>query len=81
MTNPDDDPRGPWTSGDLSARNYYSEGIYPVTCPLRPRSRADRRQAQYWRVSKEKFLEMDRDGRIWWGKEGNGDATAQALPF
>lgn len=30
--NPDNDSRGPWTSGDLSARNYYSEGIYPVTC-------------------------------------------------
>jgi adenine-specific DNA-methyltransferase len=25
----------------------------------------------YWRVSKEKFLEMDRDQRIWWGSDGN----------
>ena len=25
-TNPDNDPRGPWTSGDLSARNYYGDG-------------------------------------------------------
>ncbi len=25
----------------------------------------------YWRVSKEKFLEMDRDKRIWWGKDGS----------
>ncbi len=24
--NPDDDARGPWTSGDLSARNFYGEG-------------------------------------------------------
>jgi adenine-specific DNA-methyltransferase len=24
--NPDNDPRGPWKPGDLSARNYYSEG-------------------------------------------------------
>lgn len=25
----------------------------------------------YWRVSKEKFDELDRDGRIWWGKAKN----------
>lgn len=31
--NPDNDPRGPWTSGDLQARNFYSEGTYAITCP------------------------------------------------
>jgi adenine-specific DNA-methyltransferase len=25
----------------------------------------------YWRVSKTKFEEMDKDGRIWWGEDGN----------
>ena len=25
----------------------------------------------YWRISEEKFWEIDRDGRIWWGKNGN----------
>ena len=25
----------------------------------------------YWRVSKKKLEEMDADGRIWWGKDGN----------
>ncbi len=30
--NPDNDPRGPWTSGDCSARNPYSAGIYPHCC-------------------------------------------------
>lgn len=28
--NPDDDPRGPWTSGDVSARNFYGAGTYPI---------------------------------------------------
>jgi adenine-specific DNA-methyltransferase len=28
--NRDDDPRGPWTSGDLSARNFYGAGTYPI---------------------------------------------------
>lgn len=31
--NPDDDPRGVWKTSDLSARNYYSAGTYPITCP------------------------------------------------
>ena len=31
--NPDNDHRGPWKAGDLSARNYYSVGRYPITCP------------------------------------------------
>jgi adenine-specific DNA-methyltransferase len=69
--NPDNDARGAWTSGDLSARNYYSEGIYPVTCPS-GRVVEGPPPGTYWRVSKEKFLEMNRDGRIWWGKDGNG---------
>lgn len=25
----------------------------------------------YWRVSKEKFEELDKDNRIWWGKDGS----------
>ncbi len=31
--NPDNDPRGDWKTGDISARNYYSEGTYAVTTP------------------------------------------------
>jgi len=69
--NPDNDPRGPWTSGDLSARNYYSEGVYAVTCPS-GRVIDGPPPGTYWRVSKEKFEELDRDNRIWWGKDGNG---------
>jgi adenine-specific DNA-methyltransferase len=29
-------------------------------------------QGRYWVISKDKFLELDRDGRIWWGADGNG---------
>lgn len=67
--NPDNDPRGPWTSGDLSARNYYGEGTYPVTCPS-GRVIDGPPPGTYWRVSKPKFDEMDREKRIWWGADG-----------
>lgn len=69
-SNPDNDPRGPWTSGDLSARNYYSEGTYPVTTPS-GRVIPGPPKGTYWRVSKEKLLELDQDGRIWWGEDQN----------
>ena len=68
--NPDNDPRGPWTSGDMSARNSYSAGIYPITTPT-GRVIPGPPKGMYWRVSFEKFQELDKDERIWWGKEGN----------
>ena len=68
--NPDNDPRGPWTSGDVSARNFYGAGTYPITCPS-GRVISGPPNGMYWRVSEERFKEMDADNRIWWGKDGN----------
>ena len=69
-SNPDDDPRGPWKPGDLSARNAYSKGTYPITCPS-GRKLDGPPPGMYWRYSKEKLKELDADGRIWWGSDGN----------
>jgi len=68
--NPDNDNRGNWTSGDCSARNPYNAGIYPIKCPG-GRMIPGPPKGTYWRFSKEKFEELDRDRRIWWGKSGN----------
>lgn len=68
--NPDKDKRGVWTSGDLAARNFYGEGRYAITCPS-GRVIEGPPAGSYWRVSKTKFDELDKDGRIWWGKDGN----------
>jgi adenine-specific DNA-methyltransferase len=68
--NPDNDFRGPWTSGDLSARNFYGAGTYEITCPS-GRVISGPPNGMYWRVSKERLLEMNANGRIWWGKDGN----------
>ena len=67
--NPDNDPRGLWTSGDMSARNSYSAGIYPITGPY-GRVISGPPKGMYWRVSFDKFRELDKDRRIWWGKNG-----------
>jgi site-specific DNA-methyltransferase (adenine-specific)/adenine-specific DNA-methyltransferase len=68
--NPDNDPRGPWLLSDLAARNFYSAGRYPITTPT-GRVIDGPPAGSYWRVSREKFDELDRDGRIWWGKNGS----------
>ncbi|MBE7324578.1 site-specific DNA-methyltransferase [Nocardioides sp. Y6] len=74
--NPDNDPRGPWKSGDLSARNFYSKGTYPITCPS-GRVIDGPPKGNYWRVSEESFREMDADGRIWWGTDGNATPSVK----
>lgn len=68
--NMDNDPRGPWRPNNLAARNFYSRGTYSVTCPS-GRVIEGPPKGSYWRVSPEKFKELDEDGRIWWGKDGN----------
>ncbi len=68
--NPDNDPRGDWKMSGLDARNPYSAGIYPIKTPA-GRIIEGPPGGNYWRVSEAKFWEMDRDNRIWWGKEGN----------
>jgi len=68
--NPDNDPRGPWRPNNLAARNYYSKGTYSIVCPS-GRLIQGPPKGSYWRVSEEKFWELERQGRIWWGKNGN----------
>jgi adenine-specific DNA-methyltransferase len=72
--NPDNDPRGPWRPNNLAARNYYSKGTYSIKCPG-GRFIEGPPKGSYWRVSEEKFWELNRDGRIWWGGDGNNIPT------
>ena len=66
--NPDNDPRGAWSSSDLTARNFYSLGTYEVTSPSGKVFKPS--VGNYFRVSPEKFAELDKGGRIWWGADG-----------
>ena len=68
--NPDNDSRGPWKPSGLDARNPYSKGTYSITCPS-GRVINGPPKGSYWRYSEENFKKLDKDGRIWWGKNGN----------
>lgn len=67
--NPDNDPRGPWTSGDLSVGPAVQENIYPITTPS---GRVCYPPEGYsWRLNKDRFQEYVEDNRIWFGSDGN----------
>jgi adenine-specific DNA-methyltransferase len=67
--NPDDDPRGPWTSSDLTVKTYNRDYDYAITTPSGrevspPRGRC-------WGMSLESFNGLVNDHRIWFGSDGN----------
>ncbi len=68
--NPDNDQRGPWLLSDLAARNFYAQGRYPIETPS-GRVIEGPPAGSFWRVSREKFDQLNRDDRIWWGKSGS----------
>lgn len=75
--NPDNDPRGNWKTSDLSAKRETVKDIYEITTPsgrvvLPPKGRS-------WSVSKEKFHELVKENRIWFGK--NNDSVPQLKRF
>lgn len=69
-SNPDNDPRGPWTSVILSAKSGSDSLLYEIVTPsgriCTPPS------GRYWSCSKNTFEQWNEDNRIWFGKKGNG---------
>lgn len=68
--NPDNDPRGPWSSSDISVGPAIPANIYPVTTPsgrvVEPPA------GRSWSLSQNAFRERLEDNRIWFGSDGNG---------
>ena len=66
--NPDNDPRGPWSSGDLTAKTYSAAYDYPIITPsgkiVNPTS------GRSWITSKEHMQELIADNRVWFGESG-----------
>jgi len=64
-SNPDNDPRGPWTSGDLSVGPRVESRVYEITTPsgrkILPPS------GYCWRLDEATFNAYAADNRIWFG--------------
>ncbi|NCI45079.1 site-specific DNA-methyltransferase [Sediminibacterium soli] len=67
--NIDEDPRGVWTSSDLTVKRETQKDIYPVLSPSKKEFYPTKGRS--WSISREKFLEFDNDKRIWWGENGS----------
>ena len=70
--NPDNDSRGPWTSGDATAQGGHGtkEQFYSLDTPTGRALRPPR--GRCWLYTKPRMEELNADGRIWWG-EGGGN--------
>lgn len=69
-SNPDNDPRGPWTSSDFTAQGYRPNQMYEIITP---------RGAKYfppegkcWKNIESEYLRQYEEGRFWFGKDGLG---------
>jgi adenine-specific DNA-methyltransferase len=79
--NPDNDKRGAWQSitmtislmsgarGRQYAKTGVSENLYGVHSPTGKRFTPTARRC--WSRNRADFEKLDKDGRIWWGREGN----------
>lgn len=68
--NPDNDPRGPWTSGDLSVGPRIESKVYEIIVPS---GRKVLPPSGYcWRLDQKTFYSYVKDNRIWFGENGDG---------
>src|SRR5205085_1019968 len=67
--NPDNDPRGAWKAADLSVKTYSASTDYEIVTPSGRKVRPP--QSRCWVFNKNKFQELVKDNRIWFGKHGN----------
>ena len=72
QSNPDNDPRGPWSSGIISFEEGHknedktSENYYTIKTP------SGKEYTRHWYVSKEEFFRLDADNRIAYPRNGEG---------
>jgi adenine-specific DNA-methyltransferase len=71
--NADNDPRGPWAADNYLGNNSKDERPtlwYPIKHPITGRDVWPKESA-VWRYSKDKHLEIEAEGRLYWGPSNN----------
>jgi adenine-specific DNA-methyltransferase len=67
--NPDNDPRGVWKGGNLTVGPAVDKQIYEI---IGPTGKSFFPPKGYcWRYTKERFEELRKDNRIWFGADGS----------
>lgn len=73
--NPDDDPKGPWASGDLTSKTKAKGHSYEIVSPTGKRHLPP--TGRQWAPALETFRKMLQEGRIWFGNDGNNFPRAK----
>ena len=68
--NPDNDPRGSWTSSDYTAQGFRPNQMYEIITPggahyFPPKGKC-------WKNIENEFIRQKEEGRMWFGLDGNG---------
>ncbi|MCL5271951.1 MAG: site-specific DNA-methyltransferase [Gammaproteobacteria bacterium] len=66
--NPDNDPRGPWSSGDMTSKTKAQGHSYPVISPAGVTHYPP--SGRQWAPSEDTFIKWVSENRIWFGKDG-----------
>lgn len=75
--NPDNDPRGPWQSGDLVANEERANGYFDIKGPTGKIFNVP--TGKHWVYTQNNLEAMIADNRIWFGR--NGDAFPRKKRF
>lgn len=69
--NRDNDPRGPWSSVDITGQTGHATAsqFYEITTPSGLRMRPP--EGRCWALAESTFKELVADNRIWFGADGN----------
>lgn len=76
--NPDNDPRGPWKAGDYTCAKSAEERpnlYYPIVQP-NTGEKIWPKTTRVWGYGQDIYLEHERDGLLWWGKNGQNKVPA-----
>lgn len=66
--NPDNDPRGVWTSADYTAQGFRANQMYEITTPGGTKYTPP--EGKCWKNVEEVFLQQVAENRIWFGPDG-----------
>lgn len=68
--NPNGDPRGPWQSISFTGAGFRPNQMYEIIAPNGNRHIPP--EGRHWAMIETEYRKLESEGRIWWGKDGNG---------
>ena len=77
FSNSDNDPKGPWVSTDFTAPGYRPNQMYKIKTPSGNTYEPPQRKC--WSKIEEEYLKLKKDGRMWFGV--NGDAMPRRKTY